>query len=116
MPFRDQASERRRPDAPIEVELGVQSVSQLYADLSGGIVGVFASTFLVFERDTRVELDISIPGRRGIRAVGVVHFVRTSEDEQLPGLGIAFTEMSDDDRAVLMDFATRVRAPMFYDE
>jgi hypothetical protein len=31
-------------------------------------------------------------------------------------LGVAFTEISDDDRAVVRDFAERVRPPLLYDE
>jgi hypothetical protein len=116
MPFRDQALERRGPDAPIEVELGAQSPSQLYADLGGSIVGVFASTFLVLERDVHVHLVISFPDRKSIRAAGVVQFVRMAGPDQLPGLGVAFTEISADDREVVTQFAERVRPPMLYDE
>lgn len=116
MPFRDEASDRRGPTAPIEVEIGANSASQFYADLSGAIVGVFASTFLVLERDVHVELVISFPDRPGIRASGVVQFVRTADDEQLPGLGVAFTQLGADDRALIERFSARVRAPMFYDE
>ena len=116
MPFRDEASERRGPGAPIEVELGAQSASQLYADLSGSIVGVFASTFLLLERDVHVHLVISFPDRKSIRASGLVQFARTARPDQLPGLGVAFTEISAEDREVVMQFAERVRPPMLYDE
>jgi hypothetical protein len=116
MPFRDQASERRGPDKPIEVELGAQSASQVYVDLSGRIVGVFASSFLILERDTHVHLIISFPDGRTIRAAGLVQFVRTGDEEQLPGLGIAFTEILPDDSEVVREFAERIRPPMLYDE
>jgi len=116
MPFRDEASERRGPDGPIEVELGAQSASQLYADLGGTVVGVFASTFLVLERDVHVHIVISFPDRKSIRAAGVVQFVRTAAPEQLPGLGVVFTEISTDDRELVTQFAERVRPPMLYDE
>jgi hypothetical protein len=116
MPFRDEASERRGPTAPIEVALAPQSASQLYADLTGTLVGVFATTFLVLERDVHVDLVIAIPDGATIRAAGVVQFVRPAEDEQLPGVGVAFTQIAPEDRAILMGFAERVRAPMLYDE
>lgn len=116
MSFRDEASERRGPDAPIEVELGSQSASQLYADLGGSVVGVFASTFLVLERDVHVDLVISFPDRNSIRAAGVVRFVRTAGPDQLPNVGVAFTEISADDRDVVTQFADRVRPPMLHDE
>lgn len=116
MPFRDEASERRGPGAPIEVELGAQSDSQLYCDIGGSIVGVFASTFLVCERDVHVHLLLSFPDRRSMVATGVVQFVRVAAADQLPGLGIAFIELAPADRDVLAQFAERVRAPMFHDE
>lgn len=116
MSFRDEASERRGPTAPLEVELGGESASQLYADLSGSIVGVFASTFLLLARDVHVDVVIAFPDGRIIRASGVVQFVRTADVDQLPGVGVAFTQIGPDDHAVLRQFAERVRPPMLYDE
>jgi hypothetical protein len=116
MPFRDEASDRRGPVAPLEVELGAQSASQLYADLAGSIVGVFASTFLLLDRDVHVDLVISFPDRPSIRATGIVQFARTAGPDQLPGVGGAFTELAREDRDALAAFAARVRAPMLYDE
>ena len=88
---------------------GLESASQLYADLGGSVVGVFASTFLVLERDVHVHLVISFPDRKSIRAAGVVQFVRPAGPEQLPGLGVAFTEIAADDRGLVKGFAERVR-------
>ena len=116
MPFREQAVERRGPDAPIEVELGALSASQLYAGLDGAVVGVFASTFLVLERDVRVQVVITIPDHESIHAGGLVQFRRTAGDDQLPGLGIAFTRIAPEHVAVLAAFAERVRPPMLHDE
>lgn len=96
--------------------MGAQSASQFYANLSGAVVGVFASTFLVLERDAHVELVISFPDRPAIRAGGVVQFVRSAGADQLPGLGVAFTELTEEDRALIDGFSARIRAPMFYDE
>jgi hypothetical protein len=115
MPFRDQAAERRGPDAPLEVELGAQSTSQLYADLGGNLLGVFASTFLVLAPEAHVHLILSFPDRRSIRAAGLVQFVRAAGPDQLPGLGIAFTELAAEDRAIITHFAEHVRPPMLYE-
>jgi len=116
MPFRDEAFERRGPEAPIEVELGAQSDSELYCDLRGSVVGVFASTFLVCARDVHVHILVSFPDGRRFYASGIVQFVRTAEADQLPGLGIAFTDLAADDREVLAQFAERVRPPRLYEE
>jgi hypothetical protein len=77
---------------------------------------VFASTFLVLARDAHVQLVISFPDRGSIRAAGLVQFVRTAGPEQLPGLGVAFTDLAAEDREVITHFAERVRPPMLYDE
>ena len=74
MTYREGASERSGPTAPLEIDIGVASDSQFYADLSGHIVGVFASTFLVFVNDTPVEVVVSIPNAGSFRAKGVVRF------------------------------------------
>ncbi|MBS2020738.1 MAG: hypothetical protein JST00_48240 [Deltaproteobacteria bacterium] len=115
MPFRDEARERRGPDAPLEVELAAHSTSQLYADLGGTVMGVFASTFLLLERDMHVDLVLAFPDRTSVRARGIVQFVRAAAPDQLPGLGIAFTELADDDRDVIARFA-ELRPPMLWDE
>lgn len=116
MPFRDEASERRGPDAPLEVELAAESASQLYCDLAGNLTGVFASTFLVLDRDVHVDLILTFPDGVSLRAAGCVQFVRTSEDDQLPGLGIAFVELAPEDRALLVQFTEQIRPAMLYEE
>jgi hypothetical protein len=114
--YRDGAEERRGLLAPIEVDIGVASDSQFYADLSGRIVGVFAATMQVAPNGSRIELVVSIPNSGSFRATGVVQFVRASADDQLPGLGIAFTTIERADYELAAAFCGAFRAPMFYDE
>ena len=116
MTYREGAEERRGLIAPIEVDIGVASDSQFYADLSGRIIGVFASTMVVLPNGTLVELVISIPNTGSFRASGHVQFIRASADDQLPGLGVAFTKIERSDYQLAATFCSSFRAPMFYDE
>jgi hypothetical protein len=111
--FRREAYDR--PDEPLQVEIGMASESQFFADISGRVVGVFASTFLVLSRDTPLELIIAFPDGRQLKAWGVVQFVRTADDDQLPGLGVAFTKVEPVDYAAIVAFGSH-RAPMFHDD
>jgi len=113
VPFREEAIVR--PDGPLHVEIGVASDSQFYADLTGRVVGVFASTFLVFPRETPIELIVTFSDGRQLRAWGAVQFLRTAEDDQLPGLGVAFTKIEPVDYDFIVWFGN-YRAPMFHDE
>ena len=96
--------------------LCVASDSQFYADLSGKVTGVFASTFMIFERETPIEIVVSLPNVGSFRARGAVQFVRTAADGQLPGLGIVFTKIEPSDYEAVTEFGRSFRAPMFYDE
>jgi hypothetical protein len=114
--YRVQASERGRPVEPLDVGIGVASDSQFYADLVGNLVGVFASTFVVLAKDSAVELIVTLPDGRSFRAQGVVQFVRQAEQDQLPGLGVAFTAIDPSDHAAAVAFCTYVRGAMLYDD
>ena len=116
MTYRQGADERAGPNAPIEVAIGVASDSQFYADLSGRVLGVFASTFLVLARDTPVQLVVSLTTGATFLAWGAVQFVRSAGDEQLPGLGVAFTKVDARDLEAVGAFCQQLRAPMLFDE
>ena len=116
MTYREGAEERRGLVAPIEVDIGIASDSQFYADLSGRIVGVFAATMLVAPQGSPVELVVSIPSAGSFRANGVVQFIRASAEDQLPGLGIAFTKIERSDYELAAAFCGGFRAPLFYEE
>lgn len=116
MTYRTGAEGRGGPMEPLQVDIGISSDSQFYADLSGRIVGVFASTFLLFEKETPLELVVSIPNAGIFRANGLVQFVRPAAENQLPGLGISFTKLDPSDYETISVFSRGFRAPMLYDE
>lgn len=105
-----------RPPAPIEVAIGVRSESQFYADLTGTIVGVFASTFEVYPKGTPVEVIVTFPTGVWFKAWGAVQFVRTASHDQLPGLGVEFTTIEARDHEAAAAFCEEFRPPMLHDE
>ena len=116
MTYRGGAEERGGPIAPLEVEIGDASDSQFFADLSGTVKGVFASTFLIFARDTPIDLVVALAPFGSFRARGSVLFTRSAADDQLPGLGIVFTAIDPADYATVATFGRDFRAPMLFDE
>ena len=116
MPYRDGAEGRAGPIAPLDVEIGTDSESQFYADISGAVIGVFASTFLVLLADTEVNLVVSISYLGSFEARGVVRFIRTANGDQLPGVGVAFSQIEPSDLAEVVRFCEVSRAPMLYEE
>lgn len=116
MTYRGGAEERGGPIAPLEVEIGDASDSQFFADISGTVKGVFASTFLIFARDTPIDLVVALAPFGSFRARGSVLFVRGAAEGQLPGLGIVFTAIDPTDYATVATFGRDFRAPMLFDE
>jgi hypothetical protein len=116
MAYREGAEDRRGAVTPVEVGIAPASESQFYAELSGRILGVFVATMNVLPVDTVAELVVSIPGTGSFRANGIVRFVRAEADDQLPGMGIAFTKIAPADLETATVFCRAFRPPMFYDE
>jgi len=109
-------SRRREPRRACELELEFTDETHFYAgitqDLSQG--GVFIATYRVFPVGSRLELGFQLPNGTEVRARGVVRWVRgegAPEDER-PGMGVAFTELSDSALAAIADFC-RERAPLY---
>jgi uncharacterized protein (TIGR02266 family) len=72
-------------------------------DLSLG--GVFLRSDLLFEVGEELALEFKIPGGAPIRARARV--VRVASDAQNAGMGISFSQMSDEDRAAVRTFLAR---------
>jgi uncharacterized protein (TIGR02266 family) len=109
-------SRRREPRRVCELELEFTDETHFYAgitqDLSQG--GVFIATYRVFPVGSRLELGFQLPDGTEVRARGVVRWVRgegTPEDER-PGMGVAFSELSESALAAIAAFC-RERAPLY---
>lgn len=109
---------RATPRASLEVELHLASDSHFFSGLSGDISegGVFVSTYRELATGTLVDLEFSLPGSdRVMKAKGEVRWHRSASPDAPPGVGIAFEELADDDRARIHHFCS-VRPPLYYDD
>jgi uncharacterized protein (TIGR02266 family) len=109
---------RATPRASLVVELHLASDSHFFSGLSGDISegGVFVSTYRDLATGTPVDLEFSLPGSdRVVHAKGEVRWHRSASPEVPPGVGIAFDELGDEDRALIHRFCT-MRPPLYYDD
>jgi uncharacterized protein (TIGR02266 family) len=109
---------RATPRTALEVELHLSSESHFFSGLSGDISegGVFVSTYRDLATGTPVDLEFSLPGsNRVVKAKGEVKWHRNASEGAPPGVGIAFEELADEDRALIHRFCT-VRPPLYYDD
>ena len=109
---------RAAPRASLVVELHLASDSHFFSGLSGDISegGVFVSTYRDLATGTPVDLEFSLPGsERVVHAKGEVRWHRSASPDAPPGVGIAFDELADEDRALIHRFCT-LRPPLYYDD
>ena len=115
----DQEVEHRAsPRTSLVVELHLASDSHFFSGLSGDISegGVFVSTYRDLATGTPVDLEFSLPGSdRVMKARGEVRWHRSASPDVPPGVGIAFEELADEDRALIHRFCT-LRPPLYYDD
>nr|MDQ3038127.1 PilZ domain-containing protein [Myxococcota bacterium] len=103
-----------------EVNIGATTESNFFVGFSGEIAegGVFAATYNIFPKGTRVNALVTLPGGFEKHVLGTVRFVRDPMDmnaESEPGMGIQFESLDQQARELILRFI-RKRAPMFYDD
>jgi len=100
----------------VEVDVGVLSESNFYtgvaADVSAG--GVFVSTPEPLPVGTDVALYFTLGEGSTLHAEAIVRWVRPKTSDLPPGMGVAFTRLSDGDRRTIADFCAH-RPPLFHD-
>lgn len=75
-------------------------------DLSAG--GAFIRSDLLFEVGEELQLDLTLPGGRTVRARGrVVRVACDASDDVVPGMGIQFAALDDEDRDAIGALVTR---------
>jgi len=85
-----------------------RSLNALTKDISPG--GVRLMTNVNLPAGTRVGLEIALARRRKlVRAVGSVRWSRSVYEEELFELGVEFTEISPEDKFILLDHTYRKR-------
>ncbi len=103
-----------------EVNIGATTESNFFVGFSGEIAegGVFAATYNIYPKGTKVNALVTLPGGFEKNVLGTVKFVRDPMDmnaESEPGMGVRFESLDPETRELILRFI-RKRAPMFYDE
>ncbi len=101
----------------IEVNVGVSSESNFFTGFSGDISegGLFIATYNLVPIGSHVRVSFGVMGRE-IDCDATVCWLRDPIDINLmPGFGVRFGELSDDDHAAILKFIN-TRTPMFYDD
>jgi uncharacterized protein (TIGR02266 family) len=106
---------RAHPRVVVAVAVGLETESHFFAGLSGDVSagGVFVQTYRDLPVGSPVEVQFDLPDAQ-LQAHGRVRWHRDSSDSSPPGVGIAFEDLSDEDRQVIQRFCER-RAPLYYE-
>lgn len=99
----------------IEVDVSLSSESHFFVGLSGDVSrgGLFVVTWRTLPVGTPVFVAIDLPDGR-LLADGEVRWARDVADGASPGLGVAFTGVSEQDRGRIAAFCAQ-RAPLYFD-
>lgn len=115
--IRRAAAEERRADVRValEVEVSLSSESHFFVGISGDVSrgGLFVVTWRTLEVGTPIFVAVDLPDGR-LLADGEVRWAREAVDGASPGLGIAFTGLSEAERCRIDSFCAD-RAPLYFD-
>jgi len=109
---------RASPRIALTVDIHLSSESHFFSGLSGDISegGLFVSTYRSLNVGTQVDVEFSLPGiDRLVHARGEVRWIREHSAEQSRGVGIAFEELSEEDREQIHAFCSS-RPPLYYED
>ena len=106
---------RTHPRVAIAVDIDLASESHFFSGLSGDVSegGVFVQTYRDIAVGSEVEVEFVLPGGH-VSAHGKVRWHRDKSDSSPPGVGIAFDDLSEEDRELIHRFC-QARAPLYYD-
>jgi len=103
---------------PLEVAVGVHSDNNFYVGMTNDISegGLFIATYRLLEVGAQTEVNLFLPAGVELRLRAEVRWVRDprgDDPEVMPGMGVAFLDADDADRALIAEFM-RNRDPLFY--
>ncbi len=99
----------------LEAEIDLSSESQFFSGLSGDLSegGLFVQTYRDVEVGSTVTVAFSLPNGK-VETQGTVRWRRDASDSSPPGVGIAFGNLTGEEKALIHAFCTE-RAPIYYD-
>ncbi|HEX3772278.1 MAG TPA: TIGR02266 family protein [Polyangiaceae bacterium] len=108
------AERRQHPRLSISVEVDVSSEHNFYSaktrDISVG--GLFIETDIALPIGTRIRVDLKFLKKK-LQVEGEVTWVLVAENEQVTGVGVRFTDLSESAKKSIEAFMD-VRAPMSF--
>lgn len=111
------APTERRGNGRIEltVDLGLLSDSHFYAGLSRDLSrgGVFVATYRPETPGRELFLSFVLPDGHHVQTRGVVRWTSDAGDDTPPGMGIAFVDLTEADRAAVERYCA-LREPMYH--
>ncbi len=101
--------------AQLQVDVSCDAESRFFVGLTGDLSsgGLFVATWRAFPRGTAIELELSLPDG-ALKALGRVCWARAAAEGAVPGIGIAFERLADEDRARIEAFCIS-EPPWYYD-
>ncbi len=108
------ARERRQAERiPVDIEVDYECAeTYLYAYITDiGALGIFLRTNAPYVMGTRLNLSFTPPGETtSLKLKGEVRWVSSPEKEsgRQPGMGVAFLELSEEQRQRLLDLVKRI--------
>ena len=111
----DHDNRRKHPRVALAVEIDLSSESHFFSGLSGDLSegGVFVETYRDIPVGSEVALEFDLPNG-SVTAHGSVKWHRDHSDSSPPGVGVAFDDLSDEGKELIVAFCAR-RAPLYYD-
>ena len=106
---------RHHTRVALEAEIDLASESHFFSGLSGDLSegGLFVETYRDVQVGSEVAVAFSLPNG-AVKAQGTVRWRRLASDSSPPGVGIAFDDLSDEDKGLIHSFCA-ARAPLYYD-
>lgn len=94
---------RRRPRNQMSISVKLDGHNRLLrgATENVSVGGMFIDTEDGFELGTMLSVSCALPGGRVIKADGLVTWIREVATDVVPGIGVEFLAMSDEDRKAL---------------
>jgi uncharacterized protein (TIGR02266 family) len=116
----DEPKQEQRASARVSVSVDIHlaSESHFFSGLSGDVSegGLFLSTYRPLPIGSTVDIEFSLPGSDAtLHARGEVRWLREHSPDEPRGVGIAFEELAEEDRARIHRFCT-MRPPLYYED
>lgn len=112
----DRSERRTLERVALEADVSLFSPTTFWAGLTEDISegGLFVATYQCEPIGTGVDLRFELPTGQSVSVRGVVRWLRGHSDDAMPGMGIAFEGLTQEDTRVIRSFVKH-RPPLLWD-